>query len=190
MLGLATERDRREVDARGRGGFLDAQRCAGHGARLLEADRTGLVTLLTTDGRPVARRAVIGRRLHGARRDLDPVVRRDRRRGSSACSGPRRRARGASCSVRSCCSPSPARSSPRGDAASGSRALALGASTAFMNQCFYQAIARIPLGGAVAIEYLGPFLVAALGKRSRRHFAFVAARRLRRRSRSPVPAGD
>lgn len=52
-------------------------------------------------------------------------------------------------------------------------ALALGTSTAFMNLCFYQALARIPLGGAVAIEYLGPFLVAALGKRSWRHFAFV-----------------
>lgn len=53
-------------------------------------------------------------------------------------------------------------------------ALALGLSTAFMNQCFYQSIARIPLGGAVAIEFLGPFAVAALGKRSRRHYALVA----------------
>lgn len=52
-------------------------------------------------------------------------------------------------------------------------ALALGVSVAFMNLCFYQALARIPLGGAVAIEYLGPFMVAALGKRSWRHFAFV-----------------
>jgi inner membrane transporter RhtA len=52
-------------------------------------------------------------------------------------------------------------------------ALALGVSVAFMNQCFYQAIARIPLGAAVAIEYLGPFLVSALGRRSARHFAFV-----------------
>ena len=52
-------------------------------------------------------------------------------------------------------------------------ALALGSSVAFMNQCFYQAIARIPLGAAVAIEYLGPFLVSALGKRSGRHFALV-----------------
>jgi inner membrane transporter RhtA len=53
-------------------------------------------------------------------------------------------------------------------------ALALGATTAFMNLCFYQAIERIPLGGAVAIEYLGPFSVAALGKRNPRHLAFVA----------------
>ncbi|HEY5439481.1 MAG TPA: EamA family transporter [Acidimicrobiales bacterium] len=52
-------------------------------------------------------------------------------------------------------------------------ALALGVSVAFMNQCFYQAIARIPLGAAVAIEYLGPFMVSALGKRSARHIAFV-----------------
>lgn len=53
-------------------------------------------------------------------------------------------------------------------------ALALGASVAFMNQCFYQSLARIPLGAAVAIEYLGPFLVSALGKRTPRHLAFVA----------------
>ena len=52
-------------------------------------------------------------------------------------------------------------------------AAVLGASTAFMNQCFYQSIARIPLGGAVAIEYLGPFLVSALGRRSPRHLFFV-----------------
>jgi inner membrane transporter RhtA len=52
-------------------------------------------------------------------------------------------------------------------------ALALGATVAVMNQCFYQAIARIPLGGAVAIEYLGPFGVAALAKRTPRHLALV-----------------
>ena len=52
-------------------------------------------------------------------------------------------------------------------------ALALGTATAFMNLCFYQAIARIPLGSAVAIEYLGPFCVAAIGRRSRRHLALV-----------------
>ncbi len=48
-----------------------------------------------------------------------------------------------------------------------------GLSSAVMNQCFFQAIHRIHLGTAVAIEYLGPFLVAALGKRSWRHFCFV-----------------
>lgn len=53
-------------------------------------------------------------------------------------------------------------------------AIILGATVALMNQSFYQAIARIPLGAAVAIEYMGPFLVAALAKRSLRHFAFVA----------------
>jgi inner membrane transporter RhtA len=52
-------------------------------------------------------------------------------------------------------------------------ALALGVTTAAMNQCFYQAIARIPLGGAVAIEYLGPLCIAAFGRRSVRHFALV-----------------
>ncbi|HTT59927.1 MAG TPA: EamA family transporter [Acidimicrobiales bacterium] len=52
-------------------------------------------------------------------------------------------------------------------------ASALGVSTAFMNQCFYQALARIPLGGAVAIEFLGPLCVAALARRTWRHFAFV-----------------
>ncbi len=52
-------------------------------------------------------------------------------------------------------------------------ALALGLSVAFMNVCFYQSIERIPLGAAVAIEYLGPFMVSALGQRSTRHYAFV-----------------
>ena len=51
--------------------------------------------------------------------------------------------------------------------------LALGLSTAVMNQTFFQAIDRINLGTAVAIEYMGPFFVAALGKRSWRHFAWV-----------------
>ncbi len=53
-------------------------------------------------------------------------------------------------------------------------ALALGTTVALMNLCFYQAISRIPLGGAVAIEYLGPFCVAAFGKRTLWHFALVA----------------
>jgi inner membrane transporter RhtA len=52
-------------------------------------------------------------------------------------------------------------------------AFVFGTAVAFMNLCFYQAIARIPLGTAVVIEFLGPLLVAALGKRTWRHFAFV-----------------
>jgi inner membrane transporter RhtA len=53
-------------------------------------------------------------------------------------------------------------------------AIALGATSALMNQFFFQAINRIPLGSTTAIEYLGPFLVAALAKRSLRHLSFVA----------------
>jgi inner membrane transporter RhtA len=42
-------------------------------------------------------------------------------------------------------------------------ALVLGAMTAFMTICFFSAIERIPLGLAVAIDFLGPLLVATLG---------------------------
>jgi len=56
-------------------------------------------------------------------------------------------------------------------------AVILGVTVAFMNVCFYQAIARIPLGSAVTIEFLGPLCVAVFGRRSGRHFifAFLAA---------------
>ncbi len=43
-----------------------------------------------------------------------------------------------------------------------------GVSLAAMNLCFYLAMQRLPIGNAVAIEFLGPVTVAAIGMRSRR----------------------
>ena len=51
----------------------------------------------------------------------------------------------------------------------------VGVTTALMNQFFYQSIGRIPLGGAVALEYLGPFAVAVLGHRKPRQLVYVLA---------------
>lgn len=45
---------------------------------------------------------------------------------------------------------------------------AFGVVTAGMNVLFYEALARLPLGTAVALEFAGPVLVAALGSRTRR----------------------
>lgn len=49
--------------------------------------------------------------------------------------------------------------------------IAFGAVLAGMNLCFYLAIDRLPLGTAVAVEFLGPVAVAAVGARSRRDVA-------------------
>jgi len=52
--------------------------------------------------------------------------------------------------------------------------LALGAVLAVMNSCFYEAIARLPLGTVSAIEFLPVILLAAIGARSPRNLAAVA----------------
>ncbi|AWB81583.1 EamA family transporter [Corynebacterium yudongzhengii] len=53
----------------------------------------------------------------------------------------------------------------------GFNAAVFGLATLSMNMLFYEAIARIPMGTAVAIEFLGPIAVAALGSRSLRDWS-------------------
>jgi len=52
-------------------------------------------------------------------------------------------------------------------------ALGFGASLATMNWAIYQSFARIPLGLAVTIEFVGPLAIALLGSRRRRDLAWV-----------------
>ncbi len=51
---------------------------------------------------------------------------------------------------------------------------AVGIALALMNLAFYLAIDRLPLGTAVAIEFVGPIAVAALGSRTRRDVLALA----------------
>lgn len=53
------------------------------------------------------------------------------------------------------------------------RAVLFGLATALMNIAFYEAIARLPLGTTVAIEFCGPVAVAALASRRPRDVAAV-----------------
>lgn len=53
-------------------------------------------------------------------------------------------------------------------------ATAFGLATAGMNMAFYEAIARLPLGTTVALEFCGPVLVAAVSSRRPRDFAAAA----------------
>jgi inner membrane transporter RhtA len=52
--------------------------------------------------------------------------------------------------------------------------VALGAVLAVMNSCFYEAIARLPLGTVSAIEFLPVIALAAIGVRSRRNLVALA----------------
>ena len=51
--------------------------------------------------------------------------------------------------------------------------LALGLALGAMNWAFYESFARIPLGAAVTIEFVGPLAVAAIGSRRLRDFVWV-----------------
>jgi inner membrane transporter RhtA len=52
--------------------------------------------------------------------------------------------------------------------------LALGLALGAMNWAFYESFARIPLGVAVTIEFIGPLAVAAVGSRRPRDLVWVA----------------
>jgi inner membrane transporter RhtA len=51
--------------------------------------------------------------------------------------------------------------------------IAFGVAVAAMNLCFFQAVARLPLGTAVSIEFLGPFTLAVVTGSGRRHALFA-----------------
>lgn len=68
--------------------------------------------------------------------------------------------------------------------------LAFGLCIAAMNFLFYQAIARIPLGAAVAFEFIGPLSVAVLASRRLVHFAWVSLAALGIILLSPLTGAD
>ncbi len=64
-----------------------------------------------------------------------------------------------------------ARPGLRRDRTSWGGIVAFGVAAAFMNVCFFQALQRLPLGTAVSIEFCGPFALAVVRGRGRRHLA-------------------
>ncbi|MGH8938229.1 MAG: EamA family transporter, partial [Actinomycetes bacterium] len=54
-----------------------------------------------------------------------------------------------------------------------SNLLALGLALGAMNWAFYESFARIPLGVAVTIEFIGPLALAAVGSRRPRDLVWV-----------------
>ena len=66
-------------------------------------------------------------------------------------------------------------------------ALGFGVSLMTMNWAIYQSFARIPLGIAVTIEFLGPLAVAVIGSRRPRDLVWVGAGRARRGPARAVP---
>lgn len=68
----------------------------------------------------------------------------------------------------------PWRRLPTADASTLRLLLALALVLAAMNSCFYEAIARLPLGTVSAIEFLPVIVLAAVGARTRRNGAAVA----------------
>lgn len=63
----------------------------------------------------------------------------------------------------------PWRAFVRGPAESRRAIIGLGVVLAVMNACFYEAIARLPLGTVAAIEFVGPIVLAVVGARSARN---------------------